>query len=82
MTDEEYKAAAEKAIEEYTGLDIDWEDPPGSAELALNRMLDYKDIPAGTASESIDDLSKSYINNIGLDPIIKEWLHSIRKLKW
>ena len=82
MTDEEYEAAAEKAIEEYTGLDINWEDPPGSAELALNRMLDYNDIPAGTATESIDDLSKSYINNIGLDPVIKELLQNIRKLKW
>ena len=82
MTEEERKEAAQKAIEEYTNLDIDWDDPPGSATLALDRLMDYEDIPAGMSSESIDDLSKTYINYAGLDPVIKDLLNSIRKLDW
>ncbi|MTI62177.1 MAG: hypothetical protein FH762_19700 [Firmicutes bacterium] len=81
LTDEEKREASKKFIEDYTGLSVDWDNPPGAATLALDRLMDY-DTPAGVASEQIDDLSKTYINYAGLDPVIRDLLNSIRKLKW
>ncbi len=81
LTDEERRDAAKKFIEEYTGLTIDWDNPPGTATLALDRLMDY-DVSTGVASEQIGDISRSFINYAGLDPVLLDLLNSIRKLKW
>lgn len=81
LTDEERREASKKFIEDYTGLSIDWGNPPGAATLALGRLMDY-DAPAGVASEQIEDMSRSFINYAGLDPVLLDLLNSIRKLKW
>ena len=81
LTEEEKKEAFKKWIEEHVGFEIDWLDPPGAATIALDRLMSY-DAPPGVASEKIDDLAQSYISYAGLDPVTRDFLKEIRKVKW
>ncbi|MFP4015802.1 MAG: hypothetical protein ACLFUI_02110 [Halanaerobiales bacterium] len=83
MTDEEMRDACRDFIDEYVGFEIDWDDPPGPATLALERMKKSLDPEmAGVATESIDDLSRSFLNYAGIDPATLQLLNTIRKMKW
>jgi len=83
MTDEELRTAYQSVIDEYVGFEVDWTDPPGPAAIALERMINNYGLDnAGVASESIDDLSVSYVTDKAFDATTISMLNTIRKLKW
>lgn len=79
LTEEERKEAFQDFIDNYVGYEIDWDNPPGPAAIALEQMQKEYD-NAGVRSESIDDLSQSFTEDISGH--VKTALQSIRKLKW
>lgn len=83
MTDEELETAYQDVIDEYVGFEVDWDDPPGPASIALERMINNYDVEsANIASESIDDLSVSYVTDKAFDATTISMLNTIRQLKW
>jgi len=81
LTEEEKREHCKKWIEEHTNRDIDWDDPPSGAAIALERLVEYDPTP-GVGQEQIDDVQTSYISYQGLDPVTLQYLQDIKKLDW
>ena len=83
MTEEEKKEAYKDIIEEYIGYEIDWEDPPGTATIALESLMEnHNPAEDNVKSESIDDLSRSYGSKKEFYDSVLSPLKDIRKLSW
>lgn len=81
LTDEEIRAGIIDLLGEKLGYELDPENLKPVEKLIIERMLSvYNDTEAGVQSESIDDLSTSYFAE--QDPVIKDMINSLRKLKW
>ncbi|MTI61729.1 MAG: hypothetical protein FH762_17390 [Firmicutes bacterium] len=81
LTDEEKRDGMIELLGEKLGYELDPENLKPVEKLIVERMLSvYDETDAGVQSESIDDLSVSYFAE--QDPVIKDMLHSLRKLKW
>ena len=83
MTDAELKETYQNFIDEYVGFEIDWNNPPGPAALALE-SLETNHEPSGDniQSEKIDDLSISYGSKAEFYKNVMQPLNTIRKMKW
>ncbi|QTL96556.1 hypothetical protein GM661_00515 [Iocasia frigidifontis] len=80
LTDEEKREGMVELLEEKLGYDLDPKNLRPAEKLIVEKMLDVYENDAGVQSESIDDLSVSYFAE--QDPVIKDMLHSLRKLNW
>ena len=69
-------------IDEWVGYEIDWTDPPGPAQLALDRMLKNAEKQSNVQAESIGDYSVTYTASQAMDATTANMLKTIRKLKW
>ncbi len=69
-------------IDEYVGHEIDWTDPPGPAQLALDRMLENAEKQSNVQAESIGDYSVTYTASQAMDATTANMLNTIRQLKW
>jgi hypothetical protein len=83
MTDEEIEAAYQSTIDEYVGYEIDWNNPPGEAAIALESLIENHDPGEDNVlSESIDDLSQSFGSKKDFYESVMKPLHNIRQFKW
>lgn len=83
MTEEEIEAAYQNYIDEYVGYEIDWDNPPGPAAIALESLIENHDPENDNViSESIDDLSQSFGSKKEFYENVMKPLHTIRRFKW
>jgi len=83
MADEKTEKAYKDWIENEVGFDIDWDDPPGPAYIALQSLLSNHDTEGERViSESIDDISRTFESQDQFFKSVMKPLYSIRKLKW
>ena len=83
MTEEEREESYKDIIEKYANVEIDWDNPPGAASIALESLMENHNPESDrVTSESIDDLSRSYESKAEFYNSVMKPLRNIRKLKW
>lgn len=83
MTEEEREESYKDIIEKYANVEIDWDNPPGAASIALESLMEnHNPAEDNVKSESIDDLSRSYGSKKEFYDSVLSPLKDIRKLSW
>ena len=79
LTQEEKFEGMKELLEDKLGFEL--ESIGAKEQLIIDRMVEvYDNTKAGVQSQSISDLSMSFFAE--QDPLIKDMLSSLRKLKW
>jgi len=81
MTEEQIKQAYLEWIGRYCNNKFDMGNLPGGIKLALDNLVKLDPLEFNIASESLSDMSKTYVNDGDIPKFIYKWIDPYKRLR-